>query len=161
MSVVSKAAPTPAKTPSKRTRKPKHEPAPVTPGGSDETAYEEEEERANETQEVEDVAAAGLHEEDVAEQKDLIENLKRQRAAAMKSEDMEVDGTKNKRSRAGEEDSKKLNFDFKEPEVVERAIATNRRILGYLEEPRRRSFAWGLAAFVFGAGAVTLLPNFL
>ncbi|KAL0569916.1 hypothetical protein V5O48_012047 [Marasmius crinis-equi] len=164
MAVVNKTTASPTKTPSKRaTRRPvkQEEPVPVTPGGSDETAYED---REDETQAVEDVAGSELREQDIAEQKDLIADLKRKRDAALKDEDAEMDGTdalKSKRARE-EEGEQKHRFNFKEPEVGERAIATNRRVLGrLLEEPRRRSLAWGVAAFVFGAGAVTFLPNFL
>ncbi|KAK7051014.1 hypothetical protein VNI00_005126 [Paramarasmius palmivorus] len=170
MSVISKTttatSASPGKTPSKRASRrttKQEEPAPVTPGGSDETAYEDEREREDDTQAVEDVAGAELHDQDIAEQKNLIEDLKKQRDAAMKNEDGEVDGSAaltNKRAREEEED--KLSFNFKEPEIGERAIATNRRVLGrILEEPRRRSLAWGIAAFAFGYTAVTFLPNFL
>ncbi|ESK88792.1 apses transcription [Moniliophthora roreri MCA 2997] len=168
MSVVSKTTTSsPGKTPSKRTTRrtaKQEEPTPVTPGGSDETAYEDEREREDGSQAVEDAAGAELHDQDIAEQKDLIEGLKKQRDAAMKNEDGEVDGTaalKTKRAREDEED-KQLTFNFKEPEVGERAIATNRRVLGrILEEPRRRSLAWGIAAFAFGYTAVTFLPGLL
>ncbi|KAG7089621.1 hypothetical protein E1B28_011287 [Marasmius oreades] len=156
------ASGSPTKTPSKRStrRAVKQEEAPVTPGGSEETAYEE---REDETQAADDIAGSQLHEQDIAEQKDLIADLKRKREEALKNEDAEMDDSETlKNKRAREDENQKLRFDFKEPEVGERAIATNRRILGQLlEEPRRRSLAWGVAAFVFGAGAVTLLPNFL
>jgi len=153
MAVVNKS---PTKTPSKRApRRPvkQEEPAPPTPGGSDETAYDD---REDENRAAEDVAGSELREQDIAEQRDLIADLKRKRDAALKDEDEDMDESealKNKRAR--EEEDNKLKFNFKEPEVGERAIATNRRVLGrILEEPRRQSLAWGMAAFVFGAGAV-------
>ena len=126
----------------------------VTPGGSEETA-------------VEDVAGSDLHEEDVLEQQKLIAGLKAQRDAkklaeqqqqeedeSMESGDSdEVDGP-SKLKRAREEDEPALKFEFKEPEVVERPVATNSRVRRFTLEPRTKSFAWGLAAFAVGMGAV-------
>jgi len=57
------------------------------------------------------------------------------------------------------EDEEELRFDFKEPEVGERTIATNRRVSRFQMEPRTKSFAWGVAAFAVGMGAVTFLPS--
>ncbi|KAF5377334.1 hypothetical protein D9757_008029 [Collybiopsis confluens] len=143
------APPSLAKTPSRKSirREPKQEVS--TPGGSDETAFDEDAEA------VEDVAGEQLRKQDIEEQKILIEGLKVKRDAAMKISEMDHDGSQNlvaKRSREAEEEA--LGFNFKEPEVGERAIATNRRITGYFEEPRRKSLAWGVAAFAFGVGAV-------
>ncbi|KIK63133.1 hypothetical protein GYMLUDRAFT_482052 [Collybiopsis luxurians FD-317 M1] len=137
------------KTPSRKStrREPKQEV--ITPGGSDETAVDEE------TEAVEDVAGEELRKQDIEEQKVLIENLKAKRDAALKSSEGEMDDSEKvpvKRSR--EEGEEALRFNFREPEVGERAIATNRRISGYFEEPRRKSLAWGVAAFAFGVGAV-------
>jgi hypothetical protein len=125
----------------------------VTPGGSEETV-------------VEDVAGSDLHEEDVSEQQKLIADLKAQRDAklaeqqqqedeGMESGDSdEVDGpSKLKRARE-EEDEPAFKFEFKEPEVVERPVATNSRVRRFTLEPRTKSFAWGLAAFAVGMGAV-------
>ena len=126
----------------------------VTPGGSEETA-------------VEDVAGSDLHEEDVLEQQKLIADLKAQRDAkklaeqqqqeedeSMESGDSdEVDGP-SKLKRAREEDGPAFKFEFKEPEVVERPVATNSRVRRFTLEPRTKSFAWGLAAFAVGMGAV-------
>ncbi|KAE9407702.1 hypothetical protein BT96DRAFT_82104 [Gymnopus androsaceus JB14] len=131
-----------------REREPKAEV--LTPGGSDETAVEDEEVEA-----VEDVAGEELRQQDIAEQKILIEDLKAKRDAAESGSQPAVV----KRSREEEEEA--LRFNFKEPEVGERAIATNRRVGGYFEEPRHQSLAWGIAAFAFGIGAVTFLPNLL
>jgi len=125
----------------------------VTPGGSEETA-------------VEDVAGSDLHEEDVSEQQKLIADLKAQRDAKKLAEQQqqedesmgsgesdEVDGP-SKLKRAREEDESAFKFEFKEPEAVERPILTNSRVRRFALEPRTKSFAWGLAAFAIGMGAV-------
>ena len=80
-----------------------------------------------------------------AEQIELIKTLK----ADMKGNE---EDTKCKRTR--EEESEALQFQFKEPEVGERAIATNKRVGFFQMEPRTKSVAWGLAAFAVGMGAV-------
>jgi hypothetical protein len=125
----------------------------VTPGGSDETAVDEDGEG------VEDgVAGSELHHQDIAEQKQLIADLKTKRDKDIRSkavneadESMEEDAPATlKRIREDEE----LRFDFKEPEVGERTIATNSRVSRFQMEPRTRSFAWGVAAFAVGMGAV-------
>jgi len=118
---------------------------------------------------VEKLAAQELHDQDVIEQKKLISDLKDKRAAVeneredqtvenRKSEDgvdEEVSSTSapplKKRVRGNEEPEYRL--EFKEPEVGERKISTNRRVRFQLE-PRTRSFAWGIAAFAVGMGAV-------
>ena len=123
----------------------------VTPRGSDETAVDEENEG------VEDgVAGSELHQQDVAEQKKLIADLKAKRAEDTRSkavnDSMEEDTPATlKRAR---EDGEELRFDFKEPEIGERTIATNRRVSRFQMEPRTKSFAWGVAAFAVGMGAV-------
>jgi len=101
-----------------------------------------------------DLVGRDLRHQDIAEQKEMIENLKAQRDALMK--DGEDSLAKHKRTR---EDEEPLQFDFKEPEAEERAIATNRRVSRFRLEPRHKSVAWGLAAFAVGLGAVTFLPN--
>jgi len=114
-------------------------------GGSDETVVEDDAEIA---------AMAGPDmSQDVAEQQELIKNLQAQRASAMSAGDEDA---KSKRSR--EEEEGPLQFEFKEPEVGERAIVTNKRVW---MEPRTKSVAWGVAAFAIGMGAVSFLPNFL
>ncbi|KAJ3713669.1 hypothetical protein EV361DRAFT_869755 [Lentinula raphanica] len=146
-----------AKTSSRKTIKREVKEEVATPGGSDETAVDEEAEG------VEDVAGEQLRQQDIAEQKILIEDLKAKRNAAMKASDGQIDESEKpvvKRAREEEEEAI-VRFNFKEPEIGERAIATNRRVEGYFEEPRRKSLAWGVAAFAFGLGAVTFLPNFL
>jgi hypothetical protein len=144
------------KTPQPDTRVAKRQEI-VTPGGSDETAVDEEDEG------VEDgVAGSELRHQDIAEQKKLIEDLKAKRDAearskavheadeSMEEEQEEATGTL-KRVREEEE---VLKFEFKEPEVGERVIATNRRVGRFQMEPRTKSFAWGVAAFALGMGAV-------
>lgn len=141
-------------------RSPKKQAEQITPS-SDKTAVDEEGDK------VEQLAAEELHDEDIREQKKLIEDLKAQRAVAAEEEAEkaagqaqeeadneeieEVDSGSKKRER--DEDAPEYQFAFKEPEVGERAIATNRRV-GFRMEPRTRSFAWGVAAFAFGMGAV-------
>lgn len=156
------------KTPKKVTRV---EPV-VTPGGSDETVVDEDGDGATTA-----IAMTELHDEDIASQKQMIADMKAQRDAAQAStlEDaMDEDRVKDeddessdeegespketaqplKRSREDEE----LKFEFKEPkaesEVTERAIVTNRRVSGFRLEPQQKSFAWGMAAFAVGFGAV-------
>jgi hypothetical protein len=173
-------SPTPARSPavrrSARTKSPTPKPAPasfspikspkvpktpksvrrsgaLTPGQSDETAVEEDAEV-----EAADLAGQDLRHQDIAEQKEMIENLKAQRDALMQDGGEEDNTIKQKRARETEEPQ--LQFDFKEPEVEERAIATNRRVSRFRLEPRQKSVAWGLAAFAVGLSAVTFLPNF-
>ena len=112
------------------------------------------------------IAGSELHQEDVAQQKALIENLKMQRAkkeaATIIEEEEEEDEDEEdagsaasepvKLKRAREEDQEPLKFDFKEPEVGEREFATNTRVARY--QPRTRQIAWGAAAFALGMGAV-------
>lgn len=141
----------PAKTPRKSTRRELVD----TPGGSEQTVVDEEGDT------VEDVMGSQLHQQDVAEQKALIEGLKAEREA-LKTEpktenDMDVD-IKPTSKRGREEE--KLKFEPKEQEKEPRAIATNSRVGRWQMEPQTKSVAWGVAAFLFGAGAVTLLPNF-
>ncbi len=119
-----------------------------------------------EVQLVEDgVAGSELMEEDMKEQKKLLERLMQHQQAvlarsATEDEDESMGDsvetttlTKKKRERE-DEDEQLLAFDFKEPEREERAIATNRRVGRFYLEPRAKSFAWGVAAFAVGMGAV-------
>ena len=135
---------------------------PLTPGGSDLTVVEEE------SLIVEDgVVGAELRDQDIKEQRKLIQDLKEKRNAARKAqvemeEDMDVGGDESSSShsstagkkRERENEDEPLKFDFKEPEKDERAISTNRRVSRFNMEPRTKSFAWGLAAFAVGMGAV-------
>lgn len=92
--------------------------------------------------------------QDIAEQKELIERLKAERDASS----MEADTLK--RARDDEEDEgTEFRFQFKEPEVQQRQIATNKRVGRFHLEPRQKSFAWGVAAFAIGMSAVTFIPN--
>ena len=119
----------------------------LTPGGSDLTAVDEEGELVKD-----DVAGAELREQDIEEQKKLIEDLKRKRNQEEGQMDTEEPSSSKKRDR--EEGDKPLEFQFKEPETEERAIATNNRVGRFHLEPRAKSFAWGVAAFAVGMGAV-------
>jgi hypothetical protein len=128
----------------------------VTSGGSDETAVDDEGEGVEN-----DVAGSELRHQDIVEQKMLIADLKAKRDADARSravkdvdesmEDEKEAPTTLKRAREEEE---VLQFKFKEPEAGERAIATNKRISRFQMEPRTKSFAWGVAAFAVGMGAV-------
>jgi hypothetical protein len=128
--------PKPAKTVRKET--------PIRLHDSDETVVDEDADAAERMGEE-------MIQEDVVEQQALIANLKAQRDAAMEN------GYKAKRGReeAEEEYPKRLNF--QEPEIGERAIASNRRVGRFHLEPRQKSLAWGVAAFAFGLGAVYVL----
>lgn len=88
---------------------------------------------------------------DIEEQRELITKLKAQRALDNETL-IEVDEKKPKRVR--EEEEGPLTFEFKEPEVGERAVVTNRRVGRFNMEPRTKSVAWGVAAFAIGMGAM-------
>ncbi|OJA18595.1 hypothetical protein AZE42_06569 [Rhizopogon vesiculosus] len=119
----------------------------TTPGGSDETVVEDDAETV-------EIARPNMS-QDIAEQKELIERLKAEREAPL----METDSLK--RTREDEDDERtELRFQFKEPEVQERQIATNKRVGRFHLEPRKKSFAWGVAAFAIGMSAVSFIPNF-
>lgn len=105
-------------------------------GGSDETVVDDDAEIA-------EMAGPDMN-QDVAEQQELIKTLKAQRTNDMSA----GDEAKSKRPR---EEESPLQFEFKEPEVGERAIATNKRVW---MEPRTKSVAWGVVAFAIGMGAV-------
>lgn len=105
------------------------------------------------------MAGDELREEDIKEQKKLIQDLKAQKAqreAAMSTDqdnkDSLAESSSKKRER--EDEDKPLQFEFKEPETEERAIATNRRASRFNLEPRTKSVAWGVAAFAVGMGAM-------
>jgi hypothetical protein len=84
--------------------------------------------------------------QDVAEQQELIKKLKGQRANGMSTGD-----ENNKSKRPRDDEDTPLQFEFKEPEVGERAIVTNKRVW---MEPRTKSVAWGVVAFAIGMGAM-------
>ncbi|KAH9178289.1 hypothetical protein EDB89DRAFT_2181077 [Lactarius sanguifluus] len=121
------------------------------PAGSDETAVDDE---------VADVPEPDIN-EDIREQKEMIEAFKVQREAQLRAGDEDtamVEGPEKKRER--EDENALLEFNFKEPESQERQIATNRRIARLPEmTPERKSFAWGVAVFAAAVGAMTYLPN--
>ncbi|KAF9468116.1 hypothetical protein BDZ94DRAFT_843559 [Collybia nuda] len=133
----------------------------LTPQGSDQTVVEED------TEIIEDgITGSELRQQDIQEQQELIKNLKKQRNVAppvtTTMEGEETDGgvdVPTKLKRAREDEEQPLKFDFKEPEVGERAIATNNRVARFQLEPRTRSFVWGIAAFAVGMSAVSLLPS--
>ncbi|KAG6330599.1 hypothetical protein ID866_8492, partial [Astraeus odoratus] len=131
----------------------------TTPGGSDETIVDEEAETI-------EMAKPSLS-QDMADQKELIERLKAERDAqgdaqndALKMETDEPVVAPLKRAREEDDAKPELRFNFKEPETEERPIATNRRVSRFHLEPRQKSFAWGIAAFAIGMGAMSFLPNF-
>lgn len=123
----------------------------TTPGGSDETVVEDDAETI-------EIAKPSLS-QDMADQKELIERLKAERHAKTMDMDEVVNGA-SKRAREEEGGKDELRFNFKEPETEERKIATNKRVSRFRLEPRQKSFAWGVAAFAIGMGAVSFLPNF-
>lgn len=106
------------------------------------------------------VAGTELHDEDVREQHNLIQYLKAKRdadkleSAQLSMEEEGSSAAAKKRER--EEGLVDLHFAFKEPQTtaIERPIATNRRVGRFHLEPQTKSFAWGLAAFAVGMGAV-------
>ncbi|KAI0250286.1 hypothetical protein BJV78DRAFT_1221049 [Lactifluus subvellereus] len=119
------------------------------PAGSDETAVDDD---------LPEVPGPDMN-EDIREQREMIEAFKVQREAEARAEDEAmVEGSDRKREREDEDPS--LQFQFKEPETEQRQIATNRRIARLPEmTPERRSFAWGIAAFAAAVGAMTYVPN--
>ncbi|KAH7930170.1 hypothetical protein BV22DRAFT_1109426 [Leucogyrophana mollusca] len=123
----------------------------ITPGGSDETVVEED-------QETIEMAKPDMS-QDIAEQKELIERLKAQREVEAPQMVTDDPPAPLKRARE-EEEEEQLRFKFKEPEEQERQIATNKRVGRFHLEPRQKSFAWGVAAFAIGMGAMSYLPNF-
>jgi hypothetical protein len=134
-----------------------------TPGSSDLTVVDEE------SLVVEDgVVGTELRDQDIKEQHKLIQDLKDKRDASRKAqlkgeENMDVAADESSSSssssttgkkREREDEDEPLKFNFKEPENAERALSTNRRVSRFNMEPRTKSFAWGLAAFAVGMGAV-------
>ena len=146
-------APLPVRTPKRGIRK---DQSAMTSSSLDLAAVDEE------GQIVEDgVAGTELMEEDIKEQKRLITELKKEEEAALPSwqpgetsmEESDHTSTSSKK-REREDEDQPLAFEFKEPEKEERAIATNSRVTRFTLEPRTKSFAWGVAAFAVGMGAV-------
>lgn len=113
--------------------------------GSDETAVEDED------AEVVKVSRPTM-EEDIREQKELIERLKAERDAEFSSTATLVDTSAPKRAREGSEE---LKFNIKEPESEQRALVSNSRVRDPKQmQPERKSLAWGALAFAIGMGAV-------
>ncbi|KAG6840607.1 hypothetical protein C0991_005648, partial [Blastosporella zonata] len=150
-------APLPTRTPKAVKVIRREEVQTVTPGGSDLVVVDEE------TELIEKGINHELHEQDIAEQRALVEKLKAERDAAVKEkaddedEDMEAAqesaATGVKRARNDEdEELKTMQFNFKEPEVEARTIASNRRVDPYLR-PATRRLAWGAAVFAIGVTA--------
>jgi hypothetical protein len=114
------------------------------------------------------VVGTELRDQDIKEQHKLIQDLKDKRDASRKAqlkgeENMDVAADESSSSssssttgkkREREDEDEPLKFNFKEPENAERALSTNRRVSRFNMEPRTKSFAWGLAAFAVGMGAV-------
>lgn len=117
----------------------------MTPGGSDETAVDEDNEAA-------EAMGADLHKQDLAEQRELMTNLMAQQNLAMDT--VGDAGTLAKRARDDDESEYPRQLNFKEPEVGERVIASNKRVGRFQLGPKQKSFAWGVAAFAVGLGAV-------
>ncbi|KAI0303836.1 hypothetical protein B0F90DRAFT_1709452 [Multifurca ochricompacta] len=125
----------------------------VTPAGSDETAVDDD---------VAEVPGPDIN-EDIREQKEIIEAFKAQREANLQEQvagdEDEVMDDQSEKKRDREDENRSLQFNFKEPETQERKIATNKRISRLPEmTPQRRSFAWGVAAFAAAVSAMTYLP---
>lgn len=132
----------------------------VGPFGSDETIVEED------TTEIHKVAEQNM-EEDIREQKELINRLKAEKAELAAREAVKkARASTEERStaesagaapvkRAREDEAAPLTLDIKEPEAGERAIASNRRVrlLGNMR-PEQKSLAWGAFLFAAGMGAV-------
>ncbi|KAG7451137.1 uncharacterized protein BT62DRAFT_400267 [Guyanagaster necrorhizus] len=148
VSAVPSKSPT-TKTPRKSTRRELVD----TPGGSEQTVVDEEGDA------VEDVMGSELHQQDVAEQKALIEGLKAQRDALKTETENDMDVDVKPKGKRGREEEETLKFEPKEQETEPRVFATNTRVSRWKMEPQTKSMAWGVAAFLFGAGAVTLLPS--
>jgi hypothetical protein len=91
------------------------------------------------------------YEEDIAEQQNLISGLKAARERNMAEVDADIKAAK----RAREEEREVMRFDFKEPEVEERALVANSRTRGRIErlEPQQKSALWGSLALAVGFGA--------
>lgn len=90
---------------------------------------------------------------DIQEQRDMIEKLKMQRqvAAIVPVSSVAPSLSKPVSKRSLEETEKPLQFDFKQPEVGERRIKSNRRV--HLQ-PEQKSAAWGVALFAAGFAAM-------
>ncbi|KAH9942764.1 hypothetical protein B0H21DRAFT_750251 [Amylocystis lapponica] len=147
----------------RKTRKGAHIPA-----GSDETVVDDE------ASEVSKAMEPNMS-QDIQEQRDLIARLKAARDADRKAKEAAVEAEEDEdeeedeeaesasastaQKRTREDEDAQLTFDFKQPEVGERTIATNRRVGLLRATPQRKSLAWGALAFAAGLGAMSFLPN--
>ncbi|KAI0091185.1 hypothetical protein BDY19DRAFT_934311 [Irpex rosettiformis] len=130
--------------------------------GSDETAVEDD------ARDLARVAEQNM-EEDIREQRELITKLKAEQQAkneavvettnAITQESSAADVEQVVTKRLREEEPTEYTLNIKEPEVSERAIATNKRVQPGKMGPERKSLAWGALAFAVGAGAISLLPS--
>lgn len=112
------------------------------------------------------VLAAPNMEEDLAEQRALVEKLKAERVPreilsapteiiVEETLKMEVRESHSGIKRVREEDSVELKLNIKEPESEDRAIASNSRVRRILDmPPERKSFAWGALFFAAGMSAM-------
>ncbi|EJD06464.1 uncharacterized protein FOMMEDRAFT_138422 [Fomitiporia mediterranea MF3/22] len=117
---------------------------------------------------VAEVPGPDMH-DDIAEQKELIANLKAERESkeATASEDVSAVPIKQSDSqgskRAREEEGQPLKFEFREPDeqnaVANREIKSNRRLSLDLE-PQQKSAAWGALWFAAGLAAAATIPSF-
>lgn len=95
--------------------------------------------------------------EDIAEQRALIERLKKERDAKQLSQEA-IDEQESEAAapakRSNPEGEETLQFNFKEPETEARALVTNNRVQSRLRDlpPERKSAAWGALAFAAGLG---------
>jgi len=107
---------------------------------------------------VSNVAAHELHDQDVREQKDMIDRLKAQRSAT----DVEME-IQPKRTREQVDEGPKFEFREPEPEDVKenRLVVSNKRVVRRFQQlqPEQKSVAWGVAAFAVGISAIRFLPD--
>lgn len=116
--------------------------------GSDETVVEEED------TEVIHVARPNV-EEDLREQRELVERLKSERSAAEAAQILAADPSTASTKREREDEPAEYKLDIKEPENEERALVSNSRVrLLRQMPPERKQLAWGALLFAAGLGAV-------
>ncbi|KAL1746928.1 hypothetical protein HDZ31DRAFT_80860 [Schizophyllum fasciatum] len=120
---------------------------------ADTDAPEEPQHDEDEGHKVMSAAMEEMHRADIQEQKQMVSEI-----MAAGGRDMAVDaGPSTKRAREEDEDDLPKTFEPKEPEAETRLIKSNPRVSTIA--PERKAAAWGTGLFVFGVGALTLLPN--
>ncbi|KAL1700223.1 hypothetical protein EV121DRAFT_283520 [Schizophyllum commune] len=120
----------------------------VETDASDEAPHDE-----DEGHQVMSEAMEEMHRADVQEQKQMVSEI-----MAAGGRNMNVDdGSSSKRAREEDDDDLPKTFEPKEPETEMRLIKSNPRVGAVA--PERKAAAWGTGLFVFGVGALTLLPN--